>query len=89
MLTMPRRLQYVRRLVTPPLLLPLLLLTLRPAGLPAQEIPHLDRAHGATQLIVAGRPFVIFGGELGNSSAGTVAQADAILPRIARASTPY
>ena len=50
----------------------------------AQEIPHLNRFHEATQLIVAGRPFVIFGGELGNSSAGTAAQADDILPRLSR-----
>jgi hypothetical protein len=50
----------------------------------AQGIPHLDRSHGATQLIVAGRPFIIFGGELGNSSAGTAAQADDMLPRVSR-----
>ncbi|MGH8200253.1 MAG: DUF5597 domain-containing protein [Steroidobacteraceae bacterium] len=35
------------------------------------------------QLLVAGKPFLILGGELGNSSAGTAAQADAILPRLA------
>lgn len=51
----------------------------------AQEIPHLDRAPGSTQLIVGGRPFIVLGGELGNSSAGTAAQADDILPRLARA----
>ena len=50
----------------------------------AQDLPHLDRDHGATQLIVAGRPFIIFGGELGNSSAATAAQADDVLPRAAR-----
>lgn len=36
------------------------------------------------QLLVDGRPLVIFGGELGNSSAGTAAQADEILPRMAK-----
>jgi Domain of unknown function (DUF5597)/Beta-galactosidase len=51
----------------------------------AQEIPHLDRHAGSTQLIVGGQPFIAFGGELGNSSAGTAAQADDILPRMARA----
>jgi beta-galactosidase GanA len=51
----------------------------------AQEIPRLDRAQGSTQLIVGGQPFVVLGGELGNSSAGTAAQADAILVRLARA----
>jgi len=54
------------------------------ARLSAQEIPHLDRATGSTQLIVGGKPFLILGGELGNSSAGTAAQADEILPRLAR-----
>jgi beta-galactosidase GanA len=63
----------------------LLLGIARPTGLVAQEIPHLDRSSGSTQLIVGGRPFIIFGGELGNSSAGTAAQADRILPQIARA----
>jgi beta-galactosidase GanA len=43
---------------------------------------RIDRDH--RQLLVQGRPFVIFGGELGNSSAGTSAQADAILPAMAR-----
>jgi beta-galactosidase GanA len=52
--------------------------------LAAQEVPHLNRVEGSTQLIVAGHPFVIFGGELGNSSAGTAAQADRILPWLAR-----
>ena len=52
--------------------------------LPAQEIPHLDRSAASTQLIVGGKPFLILGGELGNSSAGTAAQADEILPRLAR-----
>ncbi len=55
------------------------------AQLSAQEIPHLDRSHGATQLIVDGQPFLVLGGELGNSAAGTAAQADEILPRMARA----
>src|SRR5438270_1224121 len=39
--------------------------------------------NGSGQLIVKGRPFLILGGELGNSSAGTAAQADAIVPRLA------
>jgi beta-galactosidase GanA len=36
------------------------------------------------QLILEGQPFLIRGGELGNSSAGTAAQADVILPELAR-----
>jgi len=54
------------------------------AQLAAQQIPHLDRSEASTQLIVEGKPFLILGGELGNSSAGTAAQADEILPRLAR-----
>ena len=74
----------MRRLVAATFL-PLLLAIARPTCLVAQEIPHLDRGPGSTQLIVGGRPFIIFGGELGNSSAGTAAQADRILPQISRA----
>jgi len=47
------------------------------------ELPRVARTQGASQLIVDGKPYVIFGGELGNSSAGTEAQADAVLPRLA------
>jgi len=43
---------------------------------------RLDKATG--QLLLQGKPFLILGGELGNSSAGTAAQADAILPEMAR-----
>ena len=38
---------------------------------------------GSGQLLVDGKPFLILGGELGNSSAGTAAPADTILPRLA------
>lgn len=40
--------------------------------------------NGVGQLIVNGKPFLIRGGELGNSSAGTSAQADRILPELTR-----
>jgi Domain of unknown function (DUF5597)/Beta-galactosidase len=45
--------------------------------------PRLLYEAGAAQLELEGRPFLILGGELGNSSAGTAAQADVILPRLA------
>lgn len=48
------------------------------------ELPKVKMEHGASELIVSGKPFVIFGGELGNSSAGTEAEADTILPHMAR-----
>jgi beta-galactosidase GanA len=37
----------------------------------AQETPHLEQRGQATQLIVDGEPFLILGGELGNSSASS------------------
>lgn len=37
----------------------------------AQDIPHLERRGEAIQLIVDGQPFLILGGELGNSSASS------------------
>lgn len=52
--------------------------------LAAQDIPHLDRSPASVQLIVQGKPFLILGGELSNSGAGTAEQADEILPRMAR-----
>ncbi|HEY3742593.1 MAG TPA: DUF5597 domain-containing protein [Bryobacteraceae bacterium] len=42
--------------------------------------PHVNDG----QLIIEGKPFLIRGGELGNSSAGTAAQAEKILPELAR-----
>jgi len=48
-----------------------------------QQLPAIRSEGSAQQLIVQGKPFLILGGELGNSSAGTAAQADVILPRLA------
>ena len=47
------------------------------------QIPALGKGGSAGQLLVDGQPFLVLGGELGNSSAGTAAQADTILPRMA------
>jgi beta-galactosidase GanA len=44
--------------------------------------PRVTVKDGTGTLMVHGKPFLIRGGELGNSSAGTAAQADAILPRL-------
>ena len=49
----------------------------------AQTPPTVRVQNGASQLIVNSKPFLLLGGELGNSSAGTAAQADTILPRLA------
>lgn len=49
----------------------------------AAELPRVVVENGASQLLVGGKPYLILGGELGNSSAGTETQADQILPRLA------
>ena len=49
----------------------------------ASELPRITTENGSSRLIVNGQPFLILGGELGNSSAGTAAQADSIIPRLA------
>jgi hypothetical protein len=49
-----------------------------------QDLPNVRMENGASQLIVHGKPFLVLGGELGNSSAGTAAQADSVLPRLAQ-----
>jgi len=36
------------------------------------SLPHLRTENGTTQLVVSGRPFLILGGELGNSSASNL-----------------
>jgi hypothetical protein len=53
-------------------------------GAQAADLPHFHAENGVEQLVVHGKPFLIRGGELGNSSAGTPAQADTILPEMAR-----
>lgn len=49
----------------------------------AAELPRIVKSGDSGQLLVDGKPYLILGGELGNSSAGTAAQADTILPRVA------
>ncbi|WP_188793532.1 DUF5597 domain-containing protein [Dyella nitratireducens] len=61
----------------------LALLALLTAPAIATELPKIVMENGASQLIVHGKPYLILGGELGNSSAGTAAQAESILPRLA------
>lgn len=46
------------------------------------SMPHLAREHGATQLIVNGKPFLVRGGELENSSASSLPFLDTLWPRL-------
>jgi beta-galactosidase GanA len=48
------------------------------------NIPHLRKQGTATQLIVNGKPFLVLGGELGNSSASSLEYMEPIWPRLAR-----
>lgn len=52
-------------------------------ALRAAQVPQVRMENGAGQLIVNGKPFLVLGGELGNSSSGTAAQADEIIPKLA------
>jgi hypothetical protein len=48
----------------------------------AAGAPHLERRGAATQLIVAGEPFLVLGGELHNSSSSDLAYMAPIWPRL-------
>jgi hypothetical protein len=52
-----------------------------PAANPA--MPHLEKRGSSTQLIVDGKPFLILGGELHNSSSSSLAYMKPIWPRLA------
>ncbi len=52
------------------------------AAVSAQDLPTVRIENGASQLLIHGKPFLALAGELGNSSAGTAAEADTILPRL-------
>lgn len=47
-----------------------------------QSLPHLYKKGSATQLIVDDKPFLVLGGELGNSTATTVENMEAIWPKL-------
>jgi beta-galactosidase GanA len=68
--------------------LPILLLFvgLETAVLPAQTattMPHLEKRGAATQLIVDGKPYLILGGELHNSSSSSLAYMKPLWPKLA------
>ncbi len=48
----------------------------------AAEVPHLRQQGTATQLVVEGKPFLILGGELGNSSSSDLAYMKPIWPKL-------
>ncbi|MCD8261633.1 MAG: beta-galactosidase [Bacteroides sp.] len=48
------------------------------------EIPHLVKQETATQLIVQGEPFLILGGESGNSTAASLDRLEKDFPKLRR-----
>jgi hypothetical protein len=46
-------------------------------------LPHLEKRGGVTQLIVDGKPFLILGGELHNSSSSSIEYMKPVWPRLA------
>lgn len=46
------------------------------------EMPHLAQQGGVTQLVVDGKPMLILGGEVHNSSSSSVAYMEAVWPRL-------
>ncbi len=53
------------------------------AAKPAAPLPELSAVHGTTQLFVDGKPFLVLGGELDNSSASSAAYMKDVWPKLA------
>ena len=49
-----------------------------------QKLPSLQKQGSATQLVVDGKPFLVIGGELGNSSASSIEDIERIFPKLQR-----
>ena len=45
-----------------------------------QKLPYLQKQGSTTQLMVDGKPFLVIGGELGNSSASSIEDIERIFP---------
>ena len=60
----------------------LILTTMCAQSQSANAIPHLQRQGDATQLVVDGKPFLVLGGELNNSSASSLDYLKPLWPRI-------
>src|SRR5262249_29873875 len=47
------------------------------------DLPHLEKRGDATQLIIDGKPFLVLGGELHNSSSSSIEYMKPVWPRLA------
>ncbi|MEL1252298.1 DUF5597 domain-containing protein [Flavobacterium sp. DGU38] len=63
-------------------IVPALLLTVLQFGFSQEKIPHLQKKGNKTQLIVDNKPFIIRGGELGNSSATSMESMEPIWAKL-------
>lgn len=61
-----------------------ILLLMIPSVQAGQKLPYLQKQGSATQLIVDNAPFLVLGGELGNSSAASVEDIERIFPKLQR-----
>jgi beta-galactosidase GanA len=59
-----------------------LLLLMMQFGFSQERIPNLQKKGNKTQLMVNGKPFLILGGELGNSSATSMESMETIWPKL-------
>lgn len=60
----------------------LLVLMVTQLGFNQEKIPHLQKKGDKTQLMVNEKPFLVLGGELGNSSATTMESMESIWPKL-------
>jgi hypothetical protein len=60
----------------------LLLIMAMQFGFSQEKIPHLQKKGDKTQLTVSEKPFLVLGGELGNSSATTMESMEPIWPKL-------
>lgn len=58
------------------------ILSLASMSVSAQERPHLRTTNGTTQLVVDGKPFLMLGGEFGNSTASSLDYMRPIWPKL-------
>ncbi len=61
-----------------------ILLTILTAGTLSAQKSTLQNQGCSTQLVVEGKPFLILGGELGNSSASATQDIERIFPKLQR-----
>ena len=73
----------LRTLVATTILISLSSTAAFPQAKPSSNIPHLEKQGTATQLIVEGKPYLVLGAELNNSSASSMEYMRPLWPKIA------